>query len=107
MMERFFNTAGPNIPEDHYHIPSLERVDWEEIQRLIAQKRYFLLHAPRQTGKTSVLLDDGSVECAGAPTRSMSTSKQHKRFATTRTKACASSAKPLPPVLAFTKWSRA
>ena len=57
MMERFFNTAGPNIPEDHYHIPSLERVDWEEIQRLIAQKRYFLLHAPRQTGKTSVLLE--------------------------------------------------
>ncbi|MDP7156968.1 MAG: AAA-like domain-containing protein, partial [SAR324 cluster bacterium] len=56
-MERFFNTAGPNIPEDHYHIPSLERVDWEEIQRLIAQKRYFLLHAPRQTGKTSVLLE--------------------------------------------------
>ena len=57
MMERFFNTAGPNIPEDHYHIPSLERVDWEEIQWLIAQKRYFLLHAPRQTGKTSVLLE--------------------------------------------------
>ena len=28
MTERFFNTAGPNIPEDHYHIPSLERVDW-------------------------------------------------------------------------------
>ena len=57
MMERFFNTAGPNIPEDHYHIPSLERVDWEEIQWLIDQKRYFLLHAPRQTGKTSVLLE--------------------------------------------------
>ncbi len=56
-MERFFNTAGPNIPEDHYHIPSLELADWEEIQRLIAQKRYFLLHAPRQTGKTSVLLE--------------------------------------------------
>ena len=32
-------------------------MDWEEIQRLIAQKRYFLLHAPRQTGKTSVLLE--------------------------------------------------
>lgn len=56
-MERFFNTAGPIIPADHYHIPSFERVDWEEIQSLIAQKRYFLLHAPRQTGKTSALLE--------------------------------------------------
>lgn len=56
-MEKFFNTAGPIIPADHYHIPSFERVDWDEIQSLIAQKRYFLLHAPRQTGKTSALLE--------------------------------------------------
>ena len=56
-MERFFNTAGPNIAADHYTIAPLTRVDWVEIQWLIAQKRYFLLHAPRQTGKTSVLLD--------------------------------------------------
>ncbi|MDO9226340.1 MAG: AAA family ATPase, partial [Pseudomonadota bacterium] len=56
-MEKFFNTAGPIIPADHYHIPSFERIDWDEIQSLIAQKRYFLLHAPRQTGKTSALLE--------------------------------------------------
>jgi hypothetical protein len=56
-MEKFFNTAGPIIPEDHYYIPSFERIDWHEIQHLIAQKRYFLLHAPRQTGKTSALLE--------------------------------------------------
>lgn len=56
-MEKFFNTAGPIIPADHYHIPSFERIDWVEIQSLIAQKRYFLLHAPRQTGKTSALLE--------------------------------------------------
>ena len=55
-MERFFNTAGPIIPEDHYHIPSLQRWDLEEILSLIDQKRYFVLHAPRQTGKTSCLL---------------------------------------------------
>ena len=54
---KFFNTAGPIKPELHYHIPSLERVDWEEIQVLIATQKYFLLHAPRQTGKTSVLLE--------------------------------------------------
>lgn len=55
-MERFFNTAGPTIPADHYHIDLLHRLDWEEIQHLIASKRYFVLHAPRQTGKTSTLL---------------------------------------------------
>ena len=55
-MERFFNTAGPTIPEDHYHLDPLHRLDWEEIQQLIATKRYFVLHAPRQTGKTSTLL---------------------------------------------------
>ncbi|MCL1849383.1 MAG: AAA-like domain-containing protein, partial [Clostridiales bacterium] len=54
-MERFFNTAGPMIPEDHYCIDPLTRIDWEEIQRLIRDKRYFVMHAPRQTGKTSTL----------------------------------------------------
>ena len=56
-MEKFFNTAGPIIPEDHYYISSFDRIDWEEIQHLIEQKRYFILHAPRQTGKTSTLLE--------------------------------------------------
>ncbi len=55
-MEKFFNTAGPTIEEDHYHIDLLSRVDWQEIASLIDQKRYFILHAPRQTGKTSTLL---------------------------------------------------
>ena len=55
-MEKFFNTAGPIIPEDHYHIDRLHRLDWEEVQHLIASKKYFVLHAPRQTGKTSTLL---------------------------------------------------
>ncbi len=55
-MEKFFNTAGPIIPEDHYHIDLLHRLDWEEVQHLIASKKYFVLHAPRQTGKTSTLL---------------------------------------------------
>ena len=55
-METYFNTAGPIIPEDHYHIDLLHRLDWEEVQHLIASKKYFVLHAPRQTGKTSTLL---------------------------------------------------
>ena len=55
-MERFFNTAGPMIEADHYCIDPLSRVDWEDIQKLIRDKRYFVMHAPRQTGKTSTLL---------------------------------------------------
>ena len=55
-MERFFNTAGPNIAEDNYTIEPLKRFDLDEILTLIRQKRYFMLHAPRQTGKTSCML---------------------------------------------------
>ncbi len=53
---RFFNTTGPIVAADHYHIPPLERLDLEEVLLLIEQKRYFVLYAPRQTGKTSALL---------------------------------------------------
>ena len=56
MAERFFNTSGPVVPEDHYCIPPLGRFDLDEILRLVDAKRYFVLHAPRQTGKTSALL---------------------------------------------------
>ena len=55
-MERFFNTAGPTIPARHYHLDPLQRLDWDEIQWLIQEQRYFVLHAPRQTGKTTTLL---------------------------------------------------
>jgi len=54
-MERWFNTAGPNRLEDHYTIDPFARADWPELSRLIDQKRYFVLHAPRQTGKTTLL----------------------------------------------------
>ena len=55
-MERFFNTAGPNKPDLHYTIDPLRRIDLEEMLMLIRQQKYFVLHAPRQTGKTSCLL---------------------------------------------------
>ena len=55
-MERFFNTAGPNRPEEQYTIDPLTRFDLDEILMLIRQKKYFVLHAPRQTGKTSCML---------------------------------------------------
>ena len=53
---RYFNTSGPVVASDHYCVPPLDRVNLAEIQGLIAQNRYFVLHAPRQTGKTSALL---------------------------------------------------
>ena len=53
---RFFNTTGPIRPEDHYSIAPLDRLDLDEVLSLVRNKRYFVLHAPRQTGKTSVLL---------------------------------------------------
>ena len=53
---RFFNTAGPINPVDHYCLPPLLRFNLDEVLSLIAQKKYFVLHAPRQTGKTSCLL---------------------------------------------------
>ena len=53
---RKFNTAGPIRPARDYHIPPLERFDLPEVLELIRDERYFVLHAPRQTGKTSALL---------------------------------------------------
>ena len=53
---RFFNRMGPVEADWHYRIPPLERVDLPEILTLVRQRAYFVLHAPRQTGKTSTLL---------------------------------------------------
>ncbi len=53
---RFFTTEGPVNCADHYCLPPLSRLDMDDIRSLIAQKKYFLLHAPRQTGKTTCLL---------------------------------------------------
>ena len=53
---RFFNTAGPVNCKDHYCLSPLTRFDLDDILTLIGQKKYFVLHAPRQTGKTTCLL---------------------------------------------------
>ena len=53
---RSFNTAGPVNPTDHYLIAPLSRIDLDEVLALVRDKKYFVLHAPRQTGKTSALL---------------------------------------------------
>jgi len=53
---KFFNTAGPVNKEIHYKVDPLSRWNLEEIINFIAQEKYFILHAPRQTGKTSCML---------------------------------------------------
>ena len=53
---RSFNTAGPVNPTDHYLIAPLSRIDLDAVLGLVRDKKYFALHAPRQTGKTSALL---------------------------------------------------
>ena len=55
-MEKFFNTEGPQQSDLNYQVPPLQRWDLAEIMTLIDHQRYFVLHAPRQTGKTTCML---------------------------------------------------
>jgi hypothetical protein len=56
MRERhFFNTTGPCKPEDHYMLPPADRLVGAQLNRYIKDKLYWVLHAPRQTGKTTFL----------------------------------------------------
>jgi hypothetical protein len=49
-----FNTTGPCIPGEHYMLPPERRL--ERVQTLIEERKYFTLHAGRQTGKTTSLM---------------------------------------------------
>jgi hypothetical protein len=50
---RFFNTAGPCDPRYHYMLPAAERLP--EAPMLVERGMYFVVYAPRQTGKTTAL----------------------------------------------------
>ena len=52
---REFNTAGPIVAADHYHIPPLRRAGADTLLRLVEAQKYFIVYAPRQTGKTTTL----------------------------------------------------
>jgi len=54
---RFFNTTGPCFPWDHYMLPPADRLIGAQLDRYIEDKLYWVLHAPRQTGKTTFLQD--------------------------------------------------
>ncbi|HBK63138.1 MAG TPA: polyketide biosynthesis operon protein CyrO, partial [Cyanobacteria bacterium UBA11166] len=53
-MPRWFNTAGPCRPDIHYMVSATSRLP--NLERLIAQENYFVIHAPRQIGKTTAML---------------------------------------------------
>ncbi|MEL7505435.1 MAG: AAA-like domain-containing protein [Cyanobacteria bacterium J06554_6] len=54
-MARWFNTAGPCKPDKHYMLPSLKRLP--SVIEIIEEEGYFVIHAPRQTGKTTAMLN--------------------------------------------------
>jgi hypothetical protein len=53
-MVRCFNTAGPCQDDIHYMLPPTRRLP--TLERLIGQRSYFVLHAPRQVGKTTAMI---------------------------------------------------
>ncbi len=53
-MPKWFNTAGPCQADIHYMLPPLSRLP--QLKGLVAQRGYFVVHAPRQTGKTTAML---------------------------------------------------
>ena len=81
---REFAIAGPVVAGDHYLIPPLSRIDLNELLGLVRNKKYFVLHAPRQTGKTSALLalrdllnDRGDYRCVYANVESAQTAREN------------------------------
>jgi hypothetical protein len=57
-VRRRFNTAGPCRPDDHYMLPALRRIP--QVRDLVDQQTYFVVHAPRQVGKTTTLMSLGA-----------------------------------------------
>ena len=53
---KYFNVAGPCIEGKHYMLDATERLH-NELVELINNEQYFVIHAARQTGKTTLLLN--------------------------------------------------
>ncbi|MDR1102963.1 MAG: AAA-like domain-containing protein [Tannerella sp.] len=52
---KYFNTAGPCNRAEHYMIEASTRL--KGVEQLIDMKQYFVIHAARQSGKTTYLKD--------------------------------------------------
>ena len=55
IMAKYFNTTGPCFPRLHYMLPPKDRLVGASLDRYIRDELYWVLHAPRQTGKTTFL----------------------------------------------------
>jgi len=53
MNTRFFNVAGPCVPGEHYMLDASSRCS--DLTELIQRKQFFVIHAARQSGKTTLL----------------------------------------------------
>jgi len=53
-MNKSFNIAGPCVQGEHYMIDPMRGIA-DELINLINQKQYFIIHAARQSGKTTLL----------------------------------------------------
>jgi type II secretory pathway predicted ATPase ExeA len=52
-LERYFNTSGPCHRDEHYMLPPERRLG--RVMELVGRRRWFVLAAGRQTGKTTSL----------------------------------------------------
>ncbi len=53
-MRKFFNTTGLCNPKDHYMVDPFRGI-YDQVYDLIEKQQFFVIHAPRQTGKTTFL----------------------------------------------------
>jgi type II secretory pathway predicted ATPase ExeA len=53
-MPRWFNIAGHCQADIHYMLAPSSRLP--DLKQLIEQRNYFVIHAPRQTGKTTAMI---------------------------------------------------
>jgi AAA+ ATPase superfamily predicted ATPase len=54
-MKKYFNTTGPCNPNKHYIVSAQSRCSG--LMEFIQKEQYFVIHAARQSGKTTLLLD--------------------------------------------------
>jgi AAA domain-containing protein len=52
---KYFNTVGVTDPKRHYFLQ--HRLNWGQLKEFIEKQYYFILHAPRQSGKTTAIIE--------------------------------------------------
>src|SRR5215475_7281437 len=78
-MGRWFNTAGPCLPGYHYMVSPLRRLP--QAPGLVEQMGYFVVHAPRQTGKTTAVRTLAQELTAGGRYAALAFTCEHAKVA--------------------------